>query len=349
MKKKNDQSGLKIRSKQHLKPMFRPVRGLIAAVIIACALLLSAEPCRAETKRSDAVATVNSRPIYSSQLKAAYDLLHLSWGGVLSSSLTRLKSDYGEVMAELIVTELINEELEKRNLQVTDKDMERVEREIRADYPNTSFEDSLVEEYIDLKTWRAQLKSTLSREKFTREVLRPRIRLDHQEIEKYYNAHIDEFHIPATVRFMLFSGGGKDMVREAMAAYLDGRDKAAIEELFPQVSMQETRSSAEELAAVKGKETARLELKKAGPILKQNNVYEAVILLERLPETVLPAAKVYPIIETALLEEKIETLFQTWLEERLKHSKIYVSSELSELGNIQEQDEEEESEDNATR
>ena len=344
MKKKNDQSGFS--SNQHLRPIFRPVLSLMAAVLIVGALSLSAGPCQAETKRSDVVATVNNRPIYGSQLKAAYDLLHLSWGGVLSSSLTRLRSDYGEVMAELIVTELINEELTKRKLQVTDKEMERVEREIRADYPNTAFEDSLVEEYIDLNTWRAQLKSTLIREKFTREVLRPQVRLDHQEVETYYNAHIDEFHIPPTVRFMLFSGGGKDMVREAMAAYLDGRDKAAIEELFPQVSMQETRSSAEELAAVKGKETARLAIKKAGPILKRNHVYEAVILLERLPETVLPAAKVYPIIETALLEEKIETLFQTWLEERLKNSKIYVSSELSELGNIQEQ-EEEESEDNA--
>lgn len=299
-------------------------------------LIVMAAACSQEREEPGVVATVNGRPIHATQLKTSYDLLHLSWGGVLSASIDQVKHDYGEVLGELIVNELIAEELDKRNIEIPPEEVTRLEAEVRKDYPGTSFEDMLVEEYIDITAWREQIRINLMRDRFVKEVLRPMVKLEPEDIAAYYNAHIEDFQVPPTVRLMVFNAAGGETVKAAMTDYLAGMPLNELGAKHPQVSAYELRINEDQLANF-GQELPKQALNKPGRVNKQGHLYQAVVLTERLPETVLPMTQVFSIIEDALLEDKLARVFKRWLNSRLKASTITVNPALNDFM-VQEED-----------
>ena len=307
--------------------------------LLALCLALAAG-CQREVAEEGVVAKVNGRPIYLRQLEAKYDLMHLGWTGGVMPSVNRLKQDYGEMLSELIIQELVFQVLEEKHMPVTEEELDEAEQAIRADYPEGVFEQRLVEEYIDYEDWREQLRAHVALAKFMREILRPRIHLEYQEAEAYYKDHTDEFLLPARVHFLLFMGPSEDMVSQAGTLYRAVGDKDQVLGEFEPVSIQDLNMRTDRLPEAWNNALADLSPGDASSPSATQGGYEALVLLERIPEHMLDPSQAYPLVERILMDQKLHEAFVEWLEQEVADSQILVSTHLLPGNEEGEEDEE---------
>lgn len=317
--------------------MRRP-EGIVLILILLAAALLTG--CPSSNEQPGVVAIVNDSPIFMEELESRYDLQHLSWASAQNPTVSRLRRDYGQILGDLIIQKLVEQALQKRDLSVSDEEVARVEAEVRADYPEGMFEQVLMEEYIDLDRWREQVRARLEHEKFLREVLRPTVKLDYQEAEAYYNEHEEEFHLPARVHFLLFSGPGREMVSKAVQQYLSSQDLGELKKSYDKLTIQDLRMREDRLPVKWQQELQEMEPGEVGEVTKSEANYQALLLKERIPSQVLPPTHAYPFVERMLLEQKIQKAFQEWLDKDLAVARIYVTALLVKDGNATEEIEE---------
>jgi parvulin-like peptidyl-prolyl isomerase len=296
--------------------------------LLLAALLVLAAGCGPEGEEEGVVARVNGRPIHLEQLEARYDLLHMGWSSGMTPTVPSLKEEYGGILSDLIVQELVEQELEQRGLRVTDGELESAEQEVRADYPEGAFEEVLVEEYVDLEVWRRQLRARLARKKFLQEVLRPTIALDYQEAESYYREHISDFYLPPRIAFVLINGPSRETVEKAAALYLEKQDKDAVTGNFNLVTVQELKMREDRLPADWSSALARLEEGQASAVIADQSSFESLVLEERIPAKVLDPSRAYPLVEKVLLERKLHDAFSNWLEREMANAEILVTTHL---------------------
>ena len=106
------------------------------------------------------------------------------------------------------------------------------------DYPKGGFEQVLIEEYIDLETWRQQLLSYLSYEKFLKKILKPKVQLTEADIKAYYQKHVSSFGLPERIAFVLVKGPELDNVKHVLKLVAKGVDQGQLHKQFPSVEVQ---------------------------------------------------------------------------------------------------------------
>jgi hypothetical protein len=304
------------------------MRRYTAVILFLFAALLAG--CAGDADDMGIVARVNGAPIYLSQLEFQHDQFQEDNVGAYVPSVEKLRNEYGEILSDLIVQELVVQELSGRDLSVTDEELQKAEETVRADYPEGAFEQVLVEEYIDLKSWRQQLRYYLAQKKFFQQVLRPQIKIDYKEAEKYYRDHISDFYLPESLRILVVRGPSRELVVKAVEKYLKDHDQMNLATSFGEVETREVMVREGRLSAPWRNALAGLKAGQASDVLTDRFGFEALVLLERSDAKVLPPAQAYPLVEEALLEKKLENAFEEWLSGVLAKADIEVSGHLLE-------------------
>jgi len=297
----------------------------LAVCILTLALFAG---CTSPADEIGVVARVNGAPIYLSQLEFQHDQFQVDAVGGYVPSVENLKSEYGEILAELIVQELVVQELEKRDIGVSDHEMLKAEEEVRADYPEGAFDQMLVEEYIDLKAWRLQLRNHLAMRKFFHQVLRPQIKIDYREAEQYYRDRISDFYLPESLRILVVRGPSREIVGKAVERFLAERDQLDLTTAFGEVETRDVMIREERLSATWKNALTGVAPGQASGVLTDRFGFEALVLLERSPAKVLEPAQAYPLVENALVERKLQDAFDSWLDTAMARARISVSSHL---------------------
>lgn len=290
-------------------------------VVLAVTVLGACDPKQDDT---GVVARVNGRPISLHQLQLKHDFDHLGLAAD-NPTVNRLKGEYGAALTDLLVRELVFQALETRGLTVTDDEVAVAEVDIRKDYPEESFEEVLVEEYIDINYWRDELRARLSVEKFFDEVLRPGISIDYREAEEYYREHIQDFYMPKRVRLFRITGPSREVLENAIDFYKKGGELNVVGEKFDQVvvrdiTMREDRMTKNWRDAVKG-----LAPGESSGVMASLEGFEALLFAENIPARVLAASLAYPAIERELVDRKLMEAFNVWLEKRMAEANIVVT------------------------
>lgn len=296
--------------------------------VVFLLLLLLAAGCSGDADDIGIVARVNGAPIYLNQLEFQHDQFQEDSVGTYVPSVEKLRNEYGEILSDLIVQELVVQELDHRDLAVTDEELRKAEDTVRADYPEGAFDQVLVEEYIDLKSWRKQLRYYLAQKKFYQLVLRPQIKIDYKEAEKYYRDHISDFYLPESMRILVVRGPSRELVVKAVEKYLKDHDQMALATAFGEVETREVVVREGRLSAPWRTALTGLKAGQASDVLTDRFGFESLVLLERSEAKVLPPAQAYPLVEEALLEKKLETAFEEWLSGALAKADIQVSEHL---------------------
>lgn len=291
-------------------------------------LLISLSGCTTEPEEVGIVARVNGRPIALSQLEFQHDLMQVEYGGSTVPSVKKLRDEYGKILGDLIVQELILQELENHELGITSQELERAEAEVRADYPEGAFEQVLIEEYIDLKAWRQQLLYHLGVKKFYAQFLRPKTKIDYKEAEAYYKEHISDFILPDSLKLLVLRGPNSQQVEMAIKRALESDDPQKAIPMPGPVSMRETVVREARLPASWRKALTGVEIGQATAVISEKTGAEALILLEQSSSKVLSPTQAYPLVEEALLDKKIEQAFSSWLDTALTVATIEVSKHL---------------------
>ena len=291
-------------------------------------LLILVVGCTNSSEDMGIVARVNGAPIYLSQLEFQHDQFQADTAGVYVPSVEKLKSEYGEILTELIVQKLVIQELVRQDLEVTEHELLKAEEEVRADYPEGAFDQMLIEECIDLKAWRRQLLNYLATKKFYQQVLRPQIKIDYKEAQDYYRKHISDFYLPESLRILVVRGPSREIVESAVGKYLAEKDQVNLATAFGEVETREVMVREGRLSATWKNAISGLEPGQSSGVLTDRFGFEALILQERSPAKVLEPAQAYPLVEKALLENKLHDAFETWLASAVAGAEITVSSHL---------------------
>ena len=314
--------------KIHTYKFTRPA--LCLAVICIAAMFAACKDDEAPAKGEyGTVATVNGRGISLQQLQAKHDFNNLSWSASAMPSADELQRQYGVSLTELIIAELMAQELEKRDLAVSDAELKAAEDEVRADYPDDEFERSLVEDYIDIEIWRALLRHRLAMLKFISTVLRPEITISPADMEAYYQAHIAEFTLPRRQHFIVVDCESKATAEKLRKAYVQTKSQPLPTE-DDIINVREITANQERLPQAWIEALVGLKSREASEIKSNEQRYQFLIFLETLPEQVLDLASVYSRVEAGLVEVRIESAFNHWLDKQLAKADIRVSRPLLE-------------------
>ncbi|MDD3313086.1 MAG: peptidyl-prolyl cis-trans isomerase [Pseudodesulfovibrio sp.] len=274
------------------------------------------------------VARVNGSPIYLSQLEFQYDQFQSDTAGAYVPSVEKLRTEYGDILTELIIQELVVQELNGQDIGITDHDLLKAEEEVRADYPDGAFDQMLIEECIDLKAWRVQLRNYLAMQKFYHQVLRPQIKIDYKEAQEYYREHISDFYLPESLRILVVRGPSREIVERAVEKYLAEKDQVNLATVFGEVETREVVVREGRLSAAWKSALAGVQQGQSSGVLTDRFGFEALVLQERSPAKVLAPAQAYPLVEKALLESKLRDAFAAWLGKAVASAEITVSSHL---------------------
>lgn len=291
-------------------------------------LLVILSGCAGDSDDMGIVARVNGEPIYLTQLEFQHDQFQSDYVGAYVPSVDKLRNEYGDILTDLIVQELVAQELKRRDMAVTDEEVQVAENTVRADYPEGAFEQVLVEEYIDLKSWRQQLRYHLARRKFFQQVLRPQIKIDYKEAEQYYRDHISDFFLPESLRVLVVRGPSRELVEKAVEKYLADQDQMVLATAFGEVETREAMVREGRLSAAWRNALKGLEPGQSSPVQADRFGFESLVLLERSKAKVLAPAQAYPLVEEALLDSKLQNAFEAWLSDALVSARISVSEHL---------------------
>ncbi len=302
---------------------FLPVRA-VARVALFCVFLACAAGCGSELP-AGTVATVNGRPISVRLLNAVHDTAIARGPGTAAEpSVDALRREYGAALATLIVHNLVAQDLRERGLEVTPEQVQAEEARIREDYPGGEFEQALLEEQIDLQTWRELLYNHLSLERFADRVIMEELRPTAVEIQAYYDAHKKDFAFPASVYLRVISGEEQKQVEAARGLLTPDSSAPLPRGVYEQKLALPKNALPEEWR----KDLESLSPGAASRVRRVEGQYHMVQLLENLPETRMDVVEAYPLIEKTLKEEKTDAAYAAWIEAAVVKADIRVSVHL---------------------
>lgn len=279
------------------------------------------------------VARVNGEPITMHELQARHDLDHMAWSDRTLPPAEELQSQYGDSLGSLIINALVMQELEEEELEVTNEEMLLAERGVSVGYAEEEFEETLEDDAINIEIWRDFLRQRLSVQKFMQTVLRPGIRVSPEESIAYYNANIEQFSLPIRFHFLILEAQEEASLQNVLKRYNEKSENIAqiMSANNSDVIMREVRMSEDRLPPQWRDILKELKQGKATKVSSSPYGFEFIILISRQDETELTLAQAYPLIERELVEQKLESTFQAWIEEKLSESEIQIAEPLAEI------------------
>ncbi|WP_456325907.1 hypothetical protein, partial [Desulfonauticus submarinus] len=268
----------------------------------------------------------NGEYIYLDEIEKKYDFIHFE-DDKYFLNIAKVKKEYRNELINLFLYKLIEQELKKKGLSVTDEEVQREEEKIKSDYPPGEFEKILIEEYIDYDSWKKFLRIRLSINKFINTIIKPNIKINFKEVESYYKNHIKDFYIPNMISFTLFYCANKNILQKIR------KNKLSIESIknkYPEVIVHDYKLSLEQIPMLW--KTA-LEFTQEGHFSKIKNDKKGFYLLKvnkKYSSKYLEPAQAYPLIERAILSKKINQYLYNWFIKSLRNAEIKINKSLLE-------------------
>lgn len=290
------------------------------------------------------LATVNGETISLEEVEKLYDMrnVHLN---TPAPDVERVQKEYAEILYNRIIQVLVAQELEKRNVQVSQEEINAYENTIKKSYSDLLEEEQNFEKYldeygIDYQEWvqqiRAKLENDLLHTLLMKEIS-PTTEETIQYVEKIKNEEPKEF---SKLKFFKLIGNQnllyelqKDTTFSKSNIEKNGfsnkdfihhfEEKGAVvyEALFDSDSLPDQYKS---VLMTMGENTF-------SAVQHEDNTNYILYLEERKKPKEDDAVDLYLLAEERLLQEKLPQVFADWLKNAIKNSDIYVADSFNDV------------------
>lgn len=273
--------------------------------------------CELETPPQGTVARVNGEDIHLHSVQALLDSRSAALGIPTSPSVSEMQKRYGQALSTLIVHTLVRQDLAKHGMGITDDDVDKAVQRIKNDYTANSLENFLAEAYLREDEWRQLMRDHLAIETFTNRLLLPSIHISLDEVRNYYKKHEQEFKLPDTWRIC--------MKTAPQRAEVEKWCKLLPPDPLLADSVQCITATEKEVPVQWQNEIKKLKSNCCGKILEEEGQWRAVAVMGKVAGGQRKLSEIYALIEKILIDEKRNTAFASWLEQKLAHADIRVA------------------------
>jgi len=163
---------------------------VVAAVIIVGSMLACGDP---ETQnRDEYLIRVRDNAVTVIEFQRAVELAKAAYPHSALQNSDVLKALQKRVLRELVERTIFEERAKDLNITVSPEDMDKALEGVKKDFPDGTFEETLLEQAVSYPSWEDGLKTRLMIEKVVNRDLVSNIVITTDEIEAYYRNHWQE-------------------------------------------------------------------------------------------------------------------------------------------------------------
>jgi len=318
----------------------------IVFILLLCGPLLSPLRSPAEiVERS--VAVVNDEIIFLSELEEYgkpyfEEIRKKTPPGETQEKLTRARRD---VLDQLVENKLLDQEIKKRKVEVSDKDIDAAVEDILKQNRITlnEMKMALAKDGMTLTTYRERLRDNIGRMRLISREIKSKIVIHDEDIRRVYRERIQEYMIPLEVKLQqIFFAAPRDAAPEKVAAIekqagevlKQAKEGGDFSELARKFSQSPEGKEGGNLGFFKSKElipeleeaSFSLEAGEISPLVRTSEGFHILRVMERRGGEPKPYAEVQDKIREEMMQAESEKKFQEWMKS-LK-SKAYVENKL---------------------
>jgi parvulin-like peptidyl-prolyl isomerase len=226
---------------------------------------------------------------------------------------------------------LILEYGRQQGIKITDEELDTAFREIKRDYSDQEFRETLLAGDINISEWKIALREQLLIRKIALKVSEEVEPVSFQEISKYYESHKEEFRHPAMVRFRQIVTNTKEEAEDMLKGFSKGEQMEHLAE------KQEPHEAAEregtwiakgDLDETMEKALFSLPVGKISAIVETPYGFHILQVLERKTEGITSFPEAMKEIEAKLFYEKESVFHVQWLKDLRESTSYTINHEI---------------------
>jgi len=204
-------------------------------------------------------------------------------------------------------------------IAVSDEELEAAVREIRKEYSDKDFQETLLQGYLDLEEWKEELNERLLLQKVIRKVTEGVPAVPFQEMKAYYDSHHDEFKQPEMAKFRQILRGNREEIEKILKRLKQGEEPGVGTGTGP--GKDGAGGFGEAVWVARGDLDESMEkvifsLPAGGMsgVLATPYGFHIIQVTARRPEGLKSLPEALPEIEAKLFGERRETFYRRWLD-----------------------------------
>lgn len=135
---------------------------------------------------------VGDRVLSVHDFNEAFEISKTAYAHNIRQQSDDLRDAQMRLLNQLTVEMLILERGEELGIGITDEELEQAVSEIKSDYPEGEFEETLIEFAVSYDAWLNRLKTRLTMDKVIEEELKNRISISAEDISQYYKKNYQD-------------------------------------------------------------------------------------------------------------------------------------------------------------
>ena len=157
---------------------------LIGSVLL-CFLSTGCEQ-KASDYGNEVLLRVGDRVVTVLDFKEAFEISKTAYAHNIRQQAEDLREAQIRLLNQLVIEMVILERAQELEISVSDDELQKAVSEIKSDYPEGEFEQTLIESAVSYDSWRDQLKTRLTMEKVIDAELKNRITISAEDIAQHY-------------------------------------------------------------------------------------------------------------------------------------------------------------------
>ncbi len=283
--------------------------------------------CSAEMD-PDVAASVNGRSILMAELISTEQTF--VDGALSRRQEKRLRR---QILDQLIEEKLLAQEAERRGLRVSEAELKEQIDKIRADYPDQSFEEMLVREFVDFNVWQESIRANLLIRKVTDTIIKERMRIKPEKWAEYYKDHLSLAPTPGRANIKHITTPTRAEAEQAIKQIGQGLsfDDVARKLLGPEASATAKEARwvyVHRLPEQMARAIANTEVNQVSDIVKSEYGYTIFLVLDVEAPHLAEPHKILSEIRRSYLEQERTETYAAWITELKGHSKIIINPAL---------------------